>query len=153
VPGCVSLPDESPPPAPAVVDASGLVLGRAASVIAKRLLNGESIVVVNAEKAVVTGSRAQVVAFYTAARARGSVRSGPHFPRYPDRIFRRTVRGMLPHLKSRGKDAFDRLQVHIGVPPELTGHATETLEAAKARPALRPPVTLAEVTRLLGARV
>ncbi len=135
-----------------MVDASGLVLGRAASLIAKRLLNGESIVVVNAEKSVVTGSRAQVVAHYTAARARGSVRSGPHFPRYADRIFRRTVRGMLPHLKTRGRVAYRRLVVHIGTPPQLSGVATVTLEAAKARPTLRPPVTLGEVTKLLGAR-
>jgi large subunit ribosomal protein L13 len=145
------LPDE-PAKAPTVVDATGLVLGRAASVIAKRLLGGESIVVVNAEKCVVTGSRTQVVAHYTAARARGSVRSGPHFPRYADRIFRRTVRGMLPHLKTGGKVAYRRLVVHIGVPEELQSSARETLEAAKARPALRPPVTLGEVTVLLGAR-
>ena len=138
--------------APKVVDASGLVLGRAASLIAKRLLNGESIVVVNAEKSVVTGSKKEVVAHYTAARARGSVRSGPHFPRYPDRIFRRTVRGMLPHLKTRGKVAFRRLQVYIGVPPEYSGQPTETIEHARARPTLRPPVTLADVTELLGAR-
>ena len=137
---------------PTVVDASGLVLGRAASHIAKRLLNGETIVVVNAEKSVLTGGRSQVVAHYTEARARGSVRSGPHFPRYADRIFRRTVRGMLPHLKTRGRVAFRRLTVHIGVPPEYQGHPTETIEGAKARPTLRPPVTLAEVTRLLGAR-
>jgi len=128
------------------------VLGRAASFIAKRLLNGESIVVVNAEKSVVTGRRSEVVAHYTAARARGSVRSGPHFPRYPDRIFRRTVRGMLPHLKTRGRVAFRRLEVYIGVPPEYAGRPTETIEGARARPTLRPPVTLAEVTKLLGAR-
>jgi len=146
------LPD-APADAAKVVDASGLVLGRAASVIAKRLLNGETIVVVNAEKSVVTGGRTEVVAHYTEARARGSVRSGPHFPRYPDRIFRRTVRGMLPHLKTRGKVAFRRLTVHIGVPPEFAGHPTETIEIARARPTLRPPVTLAEVTKLLGARV
>ena len=135
-----------------MVDASGLVLGRAASFIAKRLLNGETIVVVNAEKSVVTGGRSQVVAHYTAARARGSVRSGPHFPRYADRIFRRTVRGMLPHLKTRGKVAFRHLQVFMGVPPEYAGRPTETIEGARARPTLRPPVTLAEVTKLLGAR-
>ena len=135
------------------MDASGLILGRAASVIAKRLLNGESIVVVNAEKAVVTGSRKQVLDFYTAARARGSVRSGPHFPRYPDRIFRRTVRGMVPHLKTRGKEAMDRLQVHIGVPEPFQGQKGETLPDAVPRPALRPPLTLAEITRLLGAKV
>jgi large subunit ribosomal protein L13 len=135
-----------------VVDATGLVLGRAASLIAKRLLGGERIVVVNAEKSVVTGSRTQIVAHYTAARARGSVRSGPHFPRYADRIFRRTVRGMLPHLKTGGKIAFRRLEVHMGVPDEWRNASLETLEGAKARPALRPPVTLAEVTVLLGAR-
>lgn len=146
------MPDAEVPTA-TIVDASGLVLGRAASLIAQRLLAGESIVVVNAEKSLVTGGRAQVVAHYTAARARGSVRSGPHFPRYPDRIFRRTVRGMLPHLKTRGKVAFRRLEVHIGVPESLKGAPTETLEGARARPAVRAPITLEEVTRLLGARV
>jgi large subunit ribosomal protein L13 len=134
------------------VDASGLVLGRAASLIAKRLLRGESIVVVNAEKCVITGSRTEVVRHYTESRARGSKRSGPHFPRYADRIFRRTVRGMLPHLKTRGKEALDRLEVHLGVPPEYQSATTESLAQAKARPGLRTPTTLGEVTVLLGAR-
>jgi large subunit ribosomal protein L13 len=152
--GCGSLAEKATTASsPTVVDASGLVLGRAASIIAKRLLNGESIVVVNAERAVVTGSRAQVLSFYTAARARGSVRSGPHFPRYPDRIFRRTVRGMVPHLKTRGKEAMDRLEVHIGVPEAFRGAPGETLDVARARPSLRAPLTLAEITRLLGAHV
>jgi large subunit ribosomal protein L13 len=149
--GCASLADAAES-SPTVVDVSGLVLGRAASLLAQRLLAGEKIVVVNAEKCVITGSRSQVVAHYTAARARGSVRSGPHFPRYADRIFRRTVRGMLPHLKTRGKLAYKRLEVHMGVPPALQGAPMQTLDGAKARPALRPPVTLAEVTVLLGAR-
>jgi large subunit ribosomal protein L13 len=136
-----------------VVDASDLVLGRAASLIAKRLLQGESIVVVNAEKSVVTGNRAMVLDFYIANRARGSKRTGPHYPRYPDRIFRRTVRGMLPHLKTRGKVAFERLEVHIGVPPQYTAASTQTIDGAKARPALRPPTTLGEISKLLGARL
>ncbi len=140
-------------PTPTVVDASGLVLGRAASLIAQRLLAGESVVVVNAEKSVVTGSRAHVLAHYTAARARGSKRTGPHFPRYPDRIFRRTVRGMLPHLKTRGKVAFRRLKVHIGVPQEYRGSPLVSLDGARAHPTVRPPMTLEAITRLLGARV
>jgi large subunit ribosomal protein L13 len=136
-----------------VVDASGLILGRAASRIAKRLLQGEHIVVVNAEKSVVTGGRAMVLEFYRANRARGSKRTGPHFPRYPDRIFRRTVRGMLPHLKSHGRTAFDRLEVHIGVPAEYAQASRQSIDDAKARPALRAPITLEEISRLLGARV
>jgi large subunit ribosomal protein L13 len=148
-------PAPSPPSAPkgTVVDVSGLVLGRASSLIAKRLLRGESIIVVNAEKSVVTGSRQSVLHFYIANRARGSVRSGPHYPRYPDRIFRRTVRGMLPHLKTRGKEAFDRLEVFIGCPAELSGVARQSLEDAQAPHALRPALTLAEISRLLGAHV
>lgn len=141
------------PSGPTIVDASDLVLGRAASLIAKRLLSGESIVVVNAEKSVVTGSRQSVLEIYRANRARGSVRSGPHFPRYPDRIFRRTVRGMLPHLKPRGRDAFDRLEVHIGVPPEYSAGARHSLDGAKLRPMLRRPLTLGEISILLGARL
>lgn len=145
----------APPTLPnaTIIDASGLVLGRAASLIAQRLLRGEAIVVVHADKSVVTGDRARVVGFYTEARARGSKRSGPHFPRYPDRIFRRTVRGMLPHLKTRGKIAFDRLEVHIGCPDGLKGSRPEWLGAAAPRPSVRPPITLGEVSRLLGARV
>ncbi|MGI0133254.1 MAG: 50S ribosomal protein L13 [Thermoplasmata archaeon] len=140
-------------PSGTVIDVSGLVLGRASSQIAQRLLRGESIVVVCAEKSVVTGSRSNILAFYTANRARGSKRTGPHYPRYPDRIFRRTVRGMLPHLKTRGKEALDRLHVYIGCPSDYTGTTKHTIDIAKARPALRSPMTLEEVTRLLGARL
>ncbi|MCI4331620.1 MAG: 50S ribosomal protein L13 [Thermoplasmata archaeon] len=145
----------APPKAPkgTVVDVSGLVLGRSASLIAKRLLGGESIIIIHAEKAVVTGSRASVLNFYIANRARGSVRSGPHYPRYPDRIYRRTVRGMLPHLKTRGKEAFDRLEVFIGCPAELSGVSHQSLDGAQAPLALRPALTLAEISRLLGARI
>ncbi len=140
-------------PVPTVVDVSGLILGRAASRIAKRLLGGESIVVLHAEKSVVTGARTEVLGTYRANRARGSVRSGPHFPRYPDRIFRRTVRGMLPHLKTRGRQAFDRLEVYIGCPPEYASVTPVPMDEARARPAQRPPITLEEISRSLGARL
>jgi large subunit ribosomal protein L13 len=150
-PAPVRVPPAGPPKT--VVDASGLVLGRAASVIAKRLLNGEWIVVVHSEKSVVTGNRANVLEFYTANRARGSKRMGPHYPRYPDRIFRRTVRGMLPHLKTRGKEAFDRLEVHIGCPDEYVHSATVSIDVAKAPAEVRPAITLGEISRLLGAHV
>lgn len=136
-----------------MVDASGLVLGRASSLIAQRLLKGERIIVVNTEKAVVTGEPHRVFSEYTAARARGSSRKGPYFPRYPDRIFRRTIRGMLPFHRGRGREAFRRVMTFIGVPPELAPFPRETLEGARVRPSLRPPVTLGEISRLLGGKV
>jgi len=140
-------------PTATVVDVSGLVLGRSASLIAQRLLRGENIVVINAEKVVVTGSRSRVLNFYIANRARGSVRSGPHFPRYPDRIYRRTVRGMLPHLKTRGKIAFDRLEVFIGCPSGYHSTPHDWLAPAKAPPSVSALMTLGEVSKLLGARL
>ncbi len=147
-----AAPGSDVPPA-SIIDVSGLVLGRAASLIARRLLNGETIVVIHAEKSVVTGSRPSVLAHYTAARARGSVRSGPHYPRYADRIFRRTVRGMLPHRKGRGAAAFARLTVYLGAPAEVVrGQPVERLDSAKPNPSLRPPLTLAEISKMLGAR-
>lgn len=145
------MPDP-PESTPVVVDATDLVLGRAASLIAKRLLRGESVVVVHAEKAVLTGARERVLGAYRAARARGSPRSGPHFPRYADRIFRRTVRGMLPYKKGHGRAAFRRLRVFAGVPPEFSAVARVPLEEARASPSLRPPITLGEVSRRLGAK-
>jgi len=140
-------------PAPTVVDVSGLILGRSASLIAQRLLKGENIVVINAEKVLITGSRPRVLDFYIANRARGSVRSGPHFPRYPDRIYRRTVRGMLPHLKTRGKLAYDRLEVFIGCPSGYQTASHDWLAPARAKPSVRALMTLGEVSKLLGARL
>ena len=40
-----------------IINAEGLIIGRMASIIAKRILNGEEITVVNAEKAVISGKR------------------------------------------------------------------------------------------------
>ena len=40
-----------------VVNAEGLILGRMCSKIAKRLLNGEVIIIVNAEKIVISGKK------------------------------------------------------------------------------------------------
>ncbi len=139
------------PVTPKVIDASGLVLGRAASLIAQRLLKGEHVVVVNAERAVVVGGRESILATYRESRARGSVRKGPFYPRRPDRIFRRTVRGMLPYRHDRGREAFHRIMAYVGVPGEFASLPRETLEPARVRPSLRPPLTLGEISRLLGS--
>ena len=136
-----------------VIDASGLVLGRASTVIAKRLLAGETLAIVNAERAIVLGKCEIVLEQYRAAEARGSVRKGPHFPRTPERILRRSVRGMLPYKRSTGREAYSRLRTYIGVPSEFASVTAESIEVAKPHPALTPPLTLLEISRHLGARV
>ena len=93
------------------IDASNHVLGRLASKVAKHVLCGEAVAVVNAEKAVVIGNPKAIVASYKERRDRGDPYHGPFYPRHPDRILKRTVRGMLPYKTPRGREAFKRLRV------------------------------------------
>ena len=132
------------------IDADGAVLGRLASVVAKRLLKGEQITVVNAEKVLITGSRENLMFHYKEQRFIGSTRKGPFFPRMPDRILRRTVRGMLPFNQYKGRAAYKRLLVLIGVPREL---GKVEAEKAGARRMHGPRyMSLGEISRLLGAK-
>ena len=103
-----------------IVDAEGLILGRMASIIAKRLLEGEKIDIVNAESVIVSGKRLQVINRWKEFLNVGGRGRGPVHWRRPNTIVRRTIRGMLPYRKARGREAFSRLKVHIGVPEELT---------------------------------
>ncbi len=136
-----------------VIDVSNLVMGRVCSYIAKELLsNNDEIVVVNAEKSMITGNKSQVLDRFKTERSVGSVRKGPRFPKEPDRIFRRTVRGMLPMKTSRGKTAFKRLRVYIGVPEEFKNSNIETLEQFKNKH-INNVISLMEISRQLGSKV
>jgi large subunit ribosomal protein L13 len=116
-----------------VVDATGLVLGRLASVTANRLLAGEEIYIINAEKVLITGSPDNIYDKYLARRHRGTKERGPYYPRRPEMILLRTVRGMLPYKLKRGRNAMSRLRVYIGVPRELKDRQFEQPEAARMR--------------------
>ena len=138
------------------IDATGHVVGRMASVLAKRLLNGEEIVVVNAEKALVTGKRSVVFNEYKARHHRGSTTSrmrgiGPKYPRRPDMILRRTISRMMPHQQARGRDALKRLRVYLSVPDAYKGQPLEIIEVAKRAPQ-GPFMTLGEISTLLGSK-
>lgn len=134
-----------------VYDASGQILGRMSTVVAKRLLEGEEVVVVHAERAVVTGRRDAILREYRQRRAVGSQRKGPYYPKRPDRILRRTVRGMLPYQRPRGRAALKRLRVHVGLPRELEGQPLEDAGASVQGKAATY-ITLGELSRHLGAR-
>jgi large subunit ribosomal protein L13 len=101
------------------IDASNQVLGRLASIVAKNLLKGENVTVVNAEKAVVIGNPEATIEFFKTKIARGTASFGPFYPKKPDMIFRRVVRAMLPFKTARGKEAFKRLKVFISIPENL----------------------------------
>jgi len=135
----------------AVIDADGLILGRLASNISKRLLSGEDVIIVNAEKSVISGSKVSIVGEYKDLMDKGSKEKGPHFPKRPDRILKRTIRGMLPYKQKRGRDAYSRLRVYIGVPNELQDKPLETIENAKATRLSTRYIRLGELSQKLGA--
>src|SRR3989304_2716746 len=114
-----------------VYDADPAVLGRAAPRIAKELLHDKElqVVVVNADKAVVTGSRVYTFQRYRERRARGKERKGPFYPRRADRIFKRTVRGMLPTRRKSGREA-PKLSIRFPGSPPLCGRSAPKIEGA-----------------------
>jgi large subunit ribosomal protein L13 len=148
-----------------VVDARDCILGRVASQVAERALDGERIAVVNTERAVITGNEEDVMDVFRKRAEVGSDR-GPYYPKRPDRIFKRSIRGMLPYKKPRGREAFESVRCYIGNPyDEGDGAATprgedgEAVEAAVLdgtsldRLSNIKFLTLGEVSEGLGANV
>jgi len=111
-----------------VIDAEGAVLGRLASYAAKQALLGKSIVIVNCEKAVITGRRRFIIEDYKEKRGRGGASlNGPHFPKSSERIVKRTIRGMLSYTQGRGLAAFKRIICHDKTPKEYEAAKKITL--------------------------
>ena len=136
----------------AVIDATDMPIGRLSSIVAKRLLNGEEIYIVNAERAIINGKKEEIIGRYRKKREIGGTkRKGPYFPRMPHMIIKRTVRGMLPYQQPRGRQALKRLKVYIGVPDEYRGATFETVEKAKGDH-LVEFVELGRISRAIGGK-
>lgn len=141
-----------------IIDGDGLILGRLASTVAKKLLNEKDteIVIVNAERVVISGSKVRTFKDYKAMQDRGSKEQGPFFPKMPDKIVKRTIRGMLPYKQSKGRDAFSRLKVYLSIPEEYEDKAiivagkSEEVENISAERLSRKYVTVGEVSEKLG---
>ena len=133
-----------------LVNADGLIVGRMASKVAKKLLNGEKVIIVNAEKAVLSGKKKSKVAEAKEFLEVGAPMRGPFHYRRPDRMLRKTVRGMLPFKQPKGKMAYKKLKVFIGVPEDLKGQQMITLKEAQAAKLKGPYLTLAELAKEIG---
>ena len=133
-----------------VVNGEGLILGRMCSQIAKRILNGEEVVVVNAEKVMLSGKRQSKIAEAHEFLEVGAPERGPFHSRRPDRIVRKTVRGMLPWKQPKGKVAYKRLKVFMGVPVELKDHVMESFESAHVSKLKGPRLSLGELAAEIG---
>lgn len=111
-----------------VVDAQDLVLGRLAAEVAKRLRGkhkpeftphadtGDFIVIVNAEKVRVTGSKATDKVYYSHSNFPGGLKEITFeklIDRAPERAIELAVKGMLPR-GPLGRAMFKKLKVYAG---------------------------------------
>ena len=117
------------------IDGTNLVLGRAASQIAKKLLQGEQVHSVNAESMIIHGNPKQIIEKYTQRRRiqhKGTPEKSPSWPKIPNLLVRRIIRGMLPWKRSRGKDAYKKLFVYVGNPKKLEAKKLDNAEFKSA---------------------
>jgi large subunit ribosomal protein L13 len=125
-----------------VIDAEGQTLGRLATEIA-RLLRGKNkpqytphvdtgdfVVVVNAEKIVVTGRKAEQKVYYRHTGYPGGLRETSYetmLERKPTEILRKAVRGMMPRTRL-GRQQFRKLKIYAGPEHPHEGQAPEPYE-------------------------
>ncbi|MEJ5367702.1 MAG: 50S ribosomal protein L13 [Bryobacteraceae bacterium] len=111
-----------------VIDASGIALGRVASQAAKILMGkhkpiytpfldcGDHVIVVNAEKAVLTGKKEEQKIYRRHSGYPGGlkeIRAGELRARRPVKMVEEAIRGMLPKTKL-GKQMYRKLKVYAG---------------------------------------
>ncbi len=128
-----------------VVDAEGATLGRLASEIALILRGknkpifaphmdvGDHVIVINADKVVVTGNKEEDKLYFRHSGFPGGLREvslGQLRATYPQRIIESAVRGMLP--KNRlGRQMFKKLKVYAGPDHPHTAQKPQPLELGK----------------------
>ena len=137
-----------------IIDGKNAVLGRLASIVAERIMDGEEIVVVNSESIVITGERDAVFADYKAKVDRGECKSrkGPFYPRRADLLFKRCVRGMIPWTTTSGREAYRRLHVFVGTPKQFQDCEKE-VPAEASRKITGKYTTLGAISKFLGSNV
>jgi len=125
-----------------LVDAKGKTLGRLATVVADTLRGkrkatytpnidtGDFVIVINADKVVVTGNKPEQKMYYRHSGYPGGLKSESYAhlqARRPEEIVRRAVRGMLPHTKL-GRAQLGKLKVYAGAEHPHEAQAPEPLE-------------------------
>lgn len=138
---------------PIVVDATDHIAGRLSSHVAKLLLNGNRVSVVNCEKIMLSGTRTNIISQYRGFLEVSSVihpRHGPLHARRPDTIMKRMIRGMLPKKKPSGLAAHKRLRTYIGSPKELGSFEKIQFKEAKIRKTAANYTTVGDIAKIIG---
>ena len=136
-----------------VVNGDGHVAGRLSSRVAKMLLNGDHVYVVNSEKILISGKRDTVLRAWLKKLEISSVvhpKHGPFHPRSPNGILTRMIRGMVPRRKTKGVEALGRLRVYVGIPAHYRPMSQIYFDDAKALKHRSYYVSLGQIASALG---
>lgn len=136
------------------IDAEKTVLGRIASFAAKKALNGEKVVIVNAEKAILTGNFEAVFKHFKQKadmRYKGMPEKGSHYSVYPDKMLKKAIEGMTPHKKATGRIALKNVMVYIGIPTEFSKEKFEKIPDSE-KTGSKKAFSLERLSRQLGAK-
>ena len=96
-----------------VYDAEGAIVGRLGTLVAKDLLKGYEVDVINAEKAIISGNQADIIEKRKQLRYLGGAGlKGPKHSKLTDRMLKRMIRGMLPWDRTKGMEAWKRLKCY-----------------------------------------
>ena len=130
-----------------VIDAEGLVLGRLATEVARILRGkhkptyaphidtGDHVVIVNADKVVLTSGKAEKKTMFRHSGFPGGIKSQSYatmLDRKPAEAVRSTIRGMLPHTRL-GRAQLKKLKVYAGPNHPHSAQQPQPLELADAR--------------------
>lgn len=136
-----------------IIDGTNMIAGRLCSHVAKLLLEGNRVAIVNSENIMISGSRESIIGEYRKFLEVASINNpkfGPFHPRRPDTIITKMVRGMLPKTKSSGQAAFKRLRVYLGVPNELKSLSRTQFEDARIRRTSPYYTSVGELGKMIG---
>ncbi|HIQ55433.1 MAG TPA: 50S ribosomal protein L13 [Pyrodictium sp.] len=143
-----------PPERVLYIDATDQIVGRLATIVAKKLLEGYRVYIFNAEKAVLSGDPLRVIWSYQKL-LKVKVHVNPykwsmHRPRDPRWIVKDAVEGMLPKHNARGREAKKRLKVYIGVPEEFKDKKLVRFPEADASRLAHKFIRVEEVAKAMG---
>lgn len=135
-----------------IIDANDMILGRLASFVAKRVLLGEKVEIINCGKAVITGEERYILHRFKREKSK-SIQKGPYVPRTADRFVKRSIKRMLPHKNPRGREALKRIMCYVGVPESMQDKKAQTIKEANASkvPTLRY-IRVERLCKLMGGK-
>ena len=137
-----------------IVDATNLIAGRIATVVAKKALLGEGIVILYANDAVISGHKRTLLEKTKKDYDRGIHTKGPFIPKLPEKYLKRIIRGMLPYKQPKGKAAFARIKCYNTVPEQFKDQKIETIPSAnlKKLPTTKF-ITIKAICKNLGGKI